>query len=106
MYKVQTGAFRNKTYAQNLVTKIKAAGYDAFITTKSGKSVSSTTTSTPKTIKVGDFVKVTNPITYDGKKFRVYHEKYEVMEVKGDRIVIGVKGVVGGAFKASSLTLC
>ena len=106
LYKVQTGAFRNKTNANNLVAKIKAAGYDAFVTTKSGKSVSSTTTSTSKTIKVGDFVKVSNPITYNGKKFKVYHEKYEVMEVKGDRIVIGVKGVVGGAFKASSLTLC
>jgi len=34
IYRVQVGAFENKNNAENLMTKLKAAGYDAFIKTE------------------------------------------------------------------------
>lgn len=45
-------------------------------------------------LKVGDKVKVVNPVTYDGKSFKVYHKEYEVLSVKNDRVVIGINKVV------------
>ena len=47
------------------------------------------------TIKVGDTVAVTNAIVYGtNKKFVCWHKTYEVIEVAGDRIVIGKNGIV------------
>ena len=61
-------------------------------------------TSSGGTIKVGDTVKVTNPINYDtGKKFGLYYNTYKVMELKGSRAVIGVNGVVTSAINVSNL---
>jgi N-acetylmuramoyl-L-alanine amidase CwlA len=40
------------------------------------------------TIRVGDKVKVTNAVQYNGKSFKVYCDSYYVLEVKGDRVVI------------------
>lgn len=56
--------------------------------------------------KKGDKVKVTNPINYDtGKKFKLWHKVYEVLEPpKNDRIVIGVDGVVTSAINVKYLT--
>ena len=42
LYRVQIGAFSKKSNADALAAKLKAAGYDAFITTDSGSAVSST----------------------------------------------------------------
>lgn len=36
LYKVQTGAFKNKTYAQALEKKLKAAGFDTYIVNTGG----------------------------------------------------------------------
>lgn len=36
IYRVQVGAFSNKSNAENLLAKLKAAGFDGFITTKTG----------------------------------------------------------------------
>ena len=36
---MQVGAFAQKTNADNMMAKLKAAGYDAFITTNSGTAV-------------------------------------------------------------------
>lgn len=60
-------------------------------------------TSTGIGYKVGDTVRVINAITYDGKPFRTWFSRYEVMEVSGDRIVIGVNGVVTAAINASNI---
>lgn len=46
------------------------------------------------TIKVGDKVKVLNAIQYNGETFKTWFDVYEVIEVVGDRVVIGVNGVV------------
>ena len=40
LYKIQVGAYREKTNADNMMSKLKATGFDAFITTESGASVS------------------------------------------------------------------
>ena len=61
-------------------------------------------TSSGGAIKVGDTVKVTNPINYDtGKKFGLYYSTYKVMELKGKRAVIGVNGTVTSAINVSNL---
>lgn len=45
------------------------------------------------TIKVGDYVKVINPVIYGTtRKFTVFVDKYKVLEVNGDRIVISSDG--------------
>lgn len=41
LYRVQTGAFSKKSNADAFAAKLKAAGYDAFITTSSGSAVKS-----------------------------------------------------------------
>ena len=55
---------------------------------------------TDEIIKVGDKVKVLKNTTYDGKKFLVLFSKYDVIEVKGDRIVIGIGRIVTAAVQA------
>ena len=40
IYTVQVGAYNKKTNAENLVEKLKAAGYDAYIVVKSGTATS------------------------------------------------------------------
>lgn len=69
-----------------------------YVTTKSS-------TSTSKTIKVGDKVRVKKAVTYDGKAFAVYYDKYDVIEVSGDRVVIGIGKTVTAAVKASNLQI-
>lgn len=54
------------------------------------------TTASPKAtpIKVGDWVKVTNPVIYGtNKKFTMFVSKYKVLELKGDRAVISSDGI-------------
>jgi GH25 family lysozyme M1 (1,4-beta-N-acetylmuramidase) len=49
-------------------------------------------------IKVGDEVKVTNPINYDNeKKFKLYYKTYDVIQVDGNRVVIGIGDTVTSA---------
>lgn len=63
-----------------------------------------TSSSDAKTIKVGGKVKVKKAVTYDGKAFTAYYDKYDVIEVSGDRVVIGIGKTVTAAVKASNLT--
>lgn len=49
-------------------------------------------------IQVGDTVTVTDPINYDnGKPFTLWYKQYKVMELSGDRAVIGVNGIITSA---------
>lgn len=49
-------------------------------------------------IAVGSTVRVENPVNYDtGKKFKLYFDRYEVLQLKGERAVIGKNGVVTAA---------
>lgn len=54
-------------------------------------------------IKVGDKVKVLKAVTYEGKKFLALFQKYDVIEVKGDRIVIGIGKAVTAAVNKENL---
>lgn len=45
-------------------------------------------------INVGDKVRVLVNATYDGGSFAMYYDEYDVLEVKGDRVVIGTGDVV------------
>jgi len=105
LYKVQTGAFKNKSNAENLAKELKSKGYDVYITTKAGTPV----TSAPKqgtTIRVGDKVRVKEGAkTYDGKSLAsfVYKTVYGVLQVNGDRVVIGLGSAVTAAVKMSDL---
>ena len=55
-------------------------------------------------IHVGDNVHVTNAITYDGQSFKTWYDTYQVMELKGDRAVIGVNGTVTAAINVNNLS--
>ncbi len=60
--------------------------------------------STPFDIKKGDRVKVLNAVQYDnGKRFDSYYDVYDVIEVDGDRVVIGIKDIVTAAVAAKNL---
>jgi hypothetical protein len=59
---------------------------------KSGAGWIRIKTVTSTTIKVGDYVKVLNALTYDGKSFKVYASKYKVLQIHGDRVVISSDG--------------
>ena len=41
--------------------------------------------------------------TYDGGTFVLWHDVYDVIEVKGDRVVIGVDGVVTCAININNI---
>lgn len=54
-------------------------------------------------IQKGDRVKVLNAVTYDGKPFKTYYDAYDVIQVSGDRVVIGVGAAVTAAVNAANL---
>ena len=94
LYRVQTGAFKNRQNADNLASKLKNAGYDVYITTKAGTPIA------PASIRVGDKVRVKKGArTYDGKSLAsfVYNTVYNVIQVNGDRVVIGRGNAVTAA---------
>lgn len=45
---------------------------------------------TAKELKVGDKVKVLRNVTYTGGSFKLYYDKYTVLSISGDRVVIGI----------------
>lgn len=101
-YRVQVGAFAVQEYADNLVKKLKAAGFDAFIVEVENDAPAD------HGVKKGDTVKVrTGAKTYTGGKLAsfVYGWKCKVSEVKGDRVVITHNGVVIAAVHADNLIL-
>ena len=56
-----------------------------------------------QTIRKGDKVKVLKAQTYTGKTFKTYYDTYDVIQVSGDRVVIGIGKTVTAAVKASNL---
>ena len=59
-----------------------------------GCITSEDTESSDNDINVGDKVRVLVNATYDGGSFAMYYDEYDVLEVKGDRVVIGIGDVV------------
>lgn len=56
-----------------------------------------------QTIQKGDKVKVLKAQTYNGGTFKTYYDEYDVIQVNGDRVVIGIGKTVTAAVKASNL---
>lgn len=107
LYRVQVGAFSKKANADTMLAKVKAAGFDAFITTKAGTAVNSASATT---LAVGDKVKLASNGTIYGStnKFAtwVYNSALYVREIDGNRIVISTQktGDITGATDKKYLT--
>lgn len=62
--------------------------------------------STTANLQIGDIVHVkANSKWYDGQTIAsfVFNNKYEVIQIKGDRVVIGVNGQVTGAISKNCI---
>ena len=89
--------------------KLEAAGYDAEavqaeVNRRYGVGDKETTNEASGTIVVGSKVKVTSPYDVNGTHLAV-SGTYDVLEVKGNRIVIGRGGVVTAAVPRKNLAL-
>lgn len=58
-----------------------------------------------KEIKVGDNVKVLRNVTYTGGSFKMYYDKYDVLSISGDRVVIGIGKVVTAAVNVKDIAV-
>lgn len=56
-----------------------------------------------RAIQKGDKVKVLKAITYTGGSFKAYHSTYDVIQVNGDRVVIGIGKTVTAAVNSANL---
>ena len=63
------------------------------------------TQSNTNSIQVGSTVRVNNAISYEGQPFKVWYATYTVMELKGQRAVIGVNGVITSSINVNNLSL-
>ena len=68
-----------------------------------GQKIKTPASAAPAALKKGDRVKVLNAVTYDGKSFRTYYDTYDVIQVSGTRVVIGVGATVTAAVNAANL---
>jgi hypothetical protein len=108
LYKVQVGAFGVKANADAMMQKLKVAGFDAFITTESGTAIAIEAPKPVAEIKVGSKVMVKSGAkTYTGGSLSsfVYKTVYDVIQINGDRVVIGLGKAVTAAVNKSDLIL-
>lgn len=68
-----------------------------------GQKIKIPASTAPAALKKGDRVKALNAVTYDGKPFRTYYDTYDVIQVSGARVVIGVGATVTAAVNAANL---
>ena len=68
-----------------------------------GQKIKIPASTAPAALKKGDRVKVLNAVTSDGKPFRTYYDTYDVIQVSGARVVIGVGATVTAAVNAANL---
>lgn len=107
LYRVQTGAFSVKENADRMLEKVKAAGFDTFITTHGGQAVSTTSTPT-REVTIGSVVRLKKGAkTYSGGSLAsfVYERNHQVTQLSGDRAVISYKGTVVAAVHKDDLIL-
>jgi len=107
LYKVQVGAYSVKSNADAMAKKLKAKGFNVYITTESGSPVTSSP-APKKTLKVGSKVKVKpDAKTYTGGNLAsfVYNNVYDVIQINGDRVVIGKGTAVTAAVHKNNLIL-
>ncbi len=105
LYKVQVGAFKNQSNAEAYIAQVRAKGYEAIIV---GESNNNTGTSSSGTIGVGSKVKVktgsvfTNGVTPISE---VFTNTYDVLQIMGTSVLIGLGTAVTGWMNISNLTL-
>ena len=98
-WRVQCGSFSVKENAEALLKKLQESGHNDAIISYTDESIKNA----EDTIKIGDKVKVLKAVTYDGSSFKLYYSKYDVLEVKGDRVVIGIGTIVTAAVHKDNL---
>ena len=87
-------------YKEGIITRIVAGARNPYLLDDGMGWINdacigeSNTPSASEDISVGDKVRVLNNETYTGGSFRTYYDEYDVIEVKGDRVVIGIGNVV------------
>ena len=99
-WRVQVGTFKNRNNAEALLLKLQNAGCEDAIITYIDESIMHGSND----IKPGDKVKVLKAVTYLGASFKTYYDKYDVFEVKSDRVVIGIGTTVVAAVHKDNLT--
>ncbi len=105
LYRVQVGAYTQKANAEAMLARLKKAGFDAIIVTE---GTAAAATPAKPAIKKGSKVKVKSGAKdYDGRTLAsfVYNTVYDVIEIKGDRAVIGKGKAVTAAMNTKDLTL-
>lgn len=106
VYTVKKGDTLSAIAAKYGTTYQKIAAYNGIKNPnviRVGQKIKIPANAAPATLKRGDKVKVLNAVTYDGKPFRTYYNAYDVIQVNGDRVVIGVGSTVTAAIKAANL---
>lgn len=106
VYTVKTGDTLSQIAAKYGTTYQAIAAYNGIKNPnviRVGQKIKIPANSATATLKKGDKVKVLNAVTYDGKPFRTYYNAYDVIQVNGDRVVIGVGSTVTAAVKAANL---
>lgn len=111
LYKVQVGAFSDKSNADRMEQRLRKAGYETFLTTKGGVKATAPVAQKPtpvQAIKIGSKVKVRQGARdWSGVSLNpeVYRTTYSVIELVGDRAVIGLGRAVTAAIHKDNLFL-
>lgn len=106
VYTVKKGDTLSQIAAKYGTTYQKIAAYNGIKNPnviRVGQKIKIPTATAPAALKKGDRVKVLNAVTYDGKPFRTYYDTYDVIQVSGARVVIGVGAIVTAAVNAANL---
>lgn len=106
VYTVKKGDTLSAIAAKHGTTYQKIAAYNGIKNPnviRVGQKIKIPTATAPESFAKGDKAKVLNAVTYDGRSFKTYYDVYDVIEVSGDRIVIGVGSTVTAAVKAANL---
>ena len=96
---------RNLTNAGYSYSKVQNAVNEILSGKAPSNNNSKPTQTVPTQIVKGCKVKVLNAVDYNGRKLNssVLSRTYDVIEVKGDRVVIGIGSAVTAAMKSSNL---
>lgn len=106
VYTVKKGDTLSAIAAKHGTTYQKIAAYNGIKNPnviRVGQKIKIPASTAPAALKKGDRVKVLNAVTYDGKPFRTYYDTYDVIQVSGARVVIGVGATVTAAVNAANL---
>ena len=106
VYTVKKGDTLSAIAAKHGTTYQKIAAYNGIKNPNAirvGQKIKIPTATAPESFAKGDKAKVLNAVTYDGRSFKTYYDVYDVIEVSGDRVVIGVGSTVTAAVKAANL---